>query len=95
MTKYYYLLQKTNLKDDLFYIERRKECEAKIASLREGMYPPSIKFAVTYANLKSLSEPHVLKPNRVKLTSAGDYIAFQFSVYSQDSAIQLSSSDTS
>ena len=89
-------LQYLDLKDGLSSIDRHyKECETKIASLREAMYPPSIKFTVTYAKLKSQREPHVLEPNLVRLKSAPDYISFRFPVYSQDSGIQSTSFDTS
>ena len=56
------------------------------------MYPPSIKFTVTYTKLKSRRETHKQESNSVTLNSATNYISFQFSVYSPDSGIQSRSS---
>ena len=79
--------------DDLMSIERHAKCDDKMILMKEGLYPPSIKFVVNYNKLRSLDISYEQKSNTVQLASASATyipgISFEFSVYSLDSNIQI------
>ena len=71
---------------DLLSIEEYASCKQKQALMKIGLYPPAVRFEITYQKIPS-EQTHKQLPNVVKLLSPTTVTAmelkFRFSVYSE------------